>query len=1340
MVVWNCTSHAQGQGIKVPAGGSADYAVLEYREREFTFRAEIGAVQIERIKSDPGFIALSLPGFVPSGGDPGQPAMPLKSFLFEADARRDLTIRITHLDSAVIDLSRHGFNEKILPVIPSARKDAFPKTFRADPEAYSGNDWTGPPVFSVEYGGAMRGMTVSTLHFCPLRYHPATHRIKVYYNVRAVIGPPGGSRSRPVPSPDFNPVFDRVVRRQDEPVKKAVTAEEPMTMVILSDTMFRKILEPFVRWKEQKGFRVVEAYLQDRAVGRTRDSIKAYLKGLYVSPPAGMAPPTYLLIVGDVEQVPLSGSGGQITDLYYAEYDGAGDYIPDVFYGRISVALPGQLRGVLDKILEYEQYRFPDPSFLDEAVLIAGVDGTYAERHGNGQINYAGRHYLNPSNGILAHSFLYPESDTSDRLILDLVSRGVGFVNYTGHGLYDRWINPAFHQNDIEGLENKGKYPVMIGNGCETNIYTLDECFAEALVRTPDKGALAYIGCTGDSYWDEDYYWAVGVCPILSDPPYDAASLGLYDRVFHTHGESREQWTPSLGEMIFGGNLAVQESSSPRKKYYWEIYQLMGDPSLVPWFGQPATRQIGYPAILPPGSSKLDITCAPYDYVALSTNGQLLDARHAGYRGSATLYVPDSILQDTLDLVISGDRYRPFAAKVVRKIPEYPYLDLVDFRLSDESVKKDHRAVHNESFSLDLKLVNRGSSLLKMDTLVITTGHPDITVVDSMAGLGPLEAGDSVMIEEAFRVRTGNHVRDQEPFVLLIRRKGDPSLRKSLLKEIIHAPVLVSEGIRWDDRPHGNGNGIADTDEMLTCQWELFNPGHYRTGKISGRQVSGQPSVFKEVIFREAPSLEAGQRCNIPFMARLDTCQEGTLAGPFLAGDGYVVAGDSFYLPRGRHFEDFSGENPGRYPFENSSAFSWRRDTTVWSTSPASLRSGPVPDYGSSDISIRFENTGYDTLSFSYRVSSESGYDFFKFFVDDVEISRWSGEQEWKRFTYLLQPGSHQVTWSYRKDLSLSRGSDAAWIDDVVFPESAFRKCDLSLMEISGPLSGPWLGDRESLRMRLRNTGEEPVTEIITRIRSDGVILLEDTAQVELGPGGEIEFSPEGTVDLSGFGQYTLHAEVIASGDRFPGNNTLEHRVIHYEYPDLGLDLVRVDSVKGVYAKVVVAIENLGNIRFDSASYEVLVDGEVTGSGRRYLGLDPGRKICGSFHLMDSLGVRYAGAHAYLVRSLETDSVPSNNQVSGIFYWDVLGTGPAGYTPALTLFPNPASEGFHLVLAQPASADLTLHLYHSSGQRVRSYVIRRGEDRIYLGNGLPPGHYLLECAGTGITLHLVKTR
>lgn len=1342
MVAGTCHLGAQEKATGIPAGGRTDLIGLHYGPEGFIFQAAINTLYVERSGMPSPALHLSLPGYLSTGNEAGHPALPVKSILLEAHGGNDLRVRITEMDSMVIDLRQHGFEEQIAPWEPSPRKGTIPAEPLANHEIYGVDAWVGPPLLTVDYGGIMRGLPVSTLYFSPFRYHPRKHQIKVYYNVRAVIDAGGPSGGPEIPSLAFSSVFERIVLQRSEQVKKAVFAEEPMTMVILSDSMFRQTLHPFVKWKTEKGFRVVEAYVQDPAVGVTRESIKAYLEGMYTSPPSGIAPLTYLLIVGDVEQVPLSQSGGEITDLYYATYDGAEDYIPDVFYGRISVALPDQLQAVLDKILEYEQYRFPDPAFLNEAVLIAGVDGTFAARHGNGQINYARKLYFNASNGINAHAFLYPGSDTSDRVILDLISRGAGFVNYTGHGLYDRWINPTFHQDDIAGLMNTGKYPVMIGNGCETNIYTLGTCFAEALVRTPGRGALAYIGCTSDSYWDEDYYWSVGVGPIVSDPQYEQTSMGYYDRVFHQHAEPRESWTPSLGEMIFGGNLAVQESHSSRKKFYWEIYQLMGDPSLVPWFGLPGTREIHYPELLPPASERLDISCAPYDYIALSRDGQLLDAAHAGPLGSVTLQLPGMAPGDSLSLVVTGDRHVPFRGSVVAGNPDLPYLDLLHDELSAESREADHLVSHEEFFSLDLVLVNRGQDMPEGDTLVLRTYHPGITITDSLVRIEPLAAGESVTLRQAFGIRSGKDVRDRESFTLVMQTRGDPSGRRTFLNKTVHAPLLVSGGIRWDDRPYGNGNGIAEGGERLVCEWDLSNAGHFRTEAVTGMHVAPDPSIFGELGFPVLTSLEAGAQCTYRFTADPAVSLKGVMvAGPFLAGDGYTSVRDSFTLVPGRHFEDFGQAAGSRYPFVHDPASPWRTDPGTYASSPSSLRSGPIPDLGNSQLTIRFETGQTDTLFFSFRVSSETGYDFLVFYADSVEVDRWSGEREWASCAHVLEPGNHEITWSYRKDQSISRGADAAWIDDVIFPSQAFRQQDLSLVDILNPRSGPWLTGNETVALLVRNTGNETVTELSTRILVEGRTAHQDRFGISLLPGGEMVIQPEGSFDFEGFGDYTIHAEVFMEGDRYPGNNRIVRKVSHHKFPDLGMSLREIDRADGVFTDAVITLENLGNTRLDSIPYEIMIDGVVTDSGVRPLGLEPGRTAEMTFRLIDSLtGEIHSGVHDFMIRSTMQDSVSINDQVSGTLYWHAAGTGGDRQPAGFSLYPNPSAGGFFLVLAEPSDADLSLFLFHASGKIMGRYVIRRGEDRLYLGAGLAPGHYLLECPEKGITLHLVKPR
>ena len=88
---------------------------------------------------------------------------------------------------------------------------------------------------------------------------------------------------------------------------------------------------------------------------------------------------------------------------------------------------------------------------------------------------------------------------------------------------------------------------------------------------------------------------------------------------------------------------------------------------------------------------------------------------------------------------------------------------------------------------------------------------------------------------------------------------------------------------------------------------------------------------------------------------------------------------------------------------------------------------------------MQYEVIGEDSLSFWYKVSSEVGYDFLKFYIDDVEMSSWSGEVGWVRASFLVAEGTHSFKWSYNKDESLSSGNDCAWIDFIVFPVAVFE-------------------------------------------------------------------------------------------------------------------------------------------------------------------------------------------------------------------------------------------------------------------------------------------------------------
>jgi hypothetical protein len=76
--------------------------------------------------------------------------------------------------------------------------------------------------------------------------------------------------------------------------------------------------------------------------------------------------------------------------------------------------------------------------------------------------------------------------------------------------------------------------------------------------------------------------------------------------------------------------------------------------------------------------------------------------------------------------------------------------------------------------------------------------------------------------------------------------------------------------------------------------------------------------------------------------------------------------------------------------------------------------------------------TGPIVIDWWWSVDSEADFDLFRFYVDGVEQARISGVVPWTRATYLLPAGAHSISWAYSKDISLSVGQDAAWLDQVI--------------------------------------------------------------------------------------------------------------------------------------------------------------------------------------------------------------------------------------------------------------------------------------------------------------------
>jgi hypothetical protein len=111
----------------------------------------------------------------------------------------------------------------------------------------------------------------------------------------------------------------------------------------------------------------------------------------------------------------------------------------------------------------------------------------------------------------------------------------------------------------------------------------------------------------------------------------------------------------------------------------------------------------------------------------------------------------------------------------------------------------------------------------------------------------------------------------------------------------------------------------------------------------------------------------------------------------------------------------------------------WTVSTVTTYYNGSAAQSGTIYDSQSSYMYTMVNFSGYKTLSFYWKVSSEASYDYLTFYIDGQEADSISGNVDWDQDTFLLAPGQHTLEWEYAKDESISELQDTGWVDDVQF-------------------------------------------------------------------------------------------------------------------------------------------------------------------------------------------------------------------------------------------------------------------------------------------------------------------
>lgn len=1044
--------------LPMVAHGQQTCRVLEDNYEMLRVQFSCGDVHFQPIKmGGRSFVSLSLEGMTCSQ-TAGDPNLPTFSQLVEAPLYEHCQVTTTEVLYDTIDLASLGITAPIAPMQPSRSKsDTTPSRLVINEKAYQLDAFTEMPLSLVEKVGIARDRNLARLQISPIRYNPVKGQIivcrqatvTVHYTDADVQGSLRHFQRY------HSPLFQNGATTLNNLYPKSVSTAAPVRYLIVAHSSFRGQLDDFVTWKRRKGFITDIVYTDESTVGSTTTSIQNYLQGQYNSATATNPAPTYLLLVGDVAQIPAftgTTSSSHISDLYYVTWT-TGDNIPDCYVGRFSAQDVSQLTPQIDKTLMYEQYTFADPTFLDRAVMVAGVDGgssgDYGYTHADPAMDYAITHYVNGANGWdtifyyknntsivpnATHLFVGQSSSASSAAVRGYYNQGAGWINYSAHGSSTSWGTPQLTVTQIGDMSNTQKFGIMIGNCCLTNKFEVSTCFGEALLRRGNYcGAVGYIGGTNSTYWYEDFYWAVGLRNSSSIGPtmsmaYDASNLGGYDKLCHTHGEAYGQWAMSQGSLMMAGNMAVESSTSSRKLYYWEIYSLMGDPSLMPYLTQADSMVLTASSTIMQGTLSYPVLTVPYAYVALTdtTTHTLIASGFADASGAVTLTLPNSLPVGTYELAASAQQHRTAFRQVTVAPPNGPF---VTATIAPEAF----HPIAGDTTYMPLTLINVGNQTASNVILHFSTNLPGITLLQDTLWVDTIAAADTLVIDSVLAVHVAPTTADLTPFTLSTQMTWDRYSNAVMMPSAmsVYAPDLQ---VTFPDSPESIYPGTS-----TTLQVRIENQGHaplpashivFGTDNWLTTLTPTMDSTF---------SLPVGATVQHSYTLTTDSLLPTGILLPLTL---HIVTPSQpddatlqLYVGTGT-IETFEGNVFHESGWDNNSTYPWSIVNNGASVGSYCLKSyNGLGHNNTSEISITRNCPIPDSIRFYYNVSSETNYDKFHFYIDGNDLITASGQVDWTRASFPVTEGTHTFTFSYAKDYSVNRYDDCARIDHVILPK-----------------------------------------------------------------------------------------------------------------------------------------------------------------------------------------------------------------------------------------------------------------------------------------------------------------
>lgn len=522
--------------------------------------------------------------------------------------------------------------------------------FEYDAKAYGKDTLYPADVVQVGEPQNLDDYKVITVHVRPLQYNAGKRQLVGYSNIKVTIKLIAKEADEedmdefPLMDPSVNRegygnlilnprrrIAERIpVNRIPGPIVKVIKPRGPEFLIIY-DHKLKSAAELLAGWKNRKG--LITGTVSIATVGNSVDKIKKYIRSRRKFFWSRLR---YVLLLGDVAAITSEERAGNTTDHYYytkKDADNANDCVlPWVSGGRIPVDSLDDAKAVVQQIIDYERTPPCDPDYYQRMTFAAYFQDD------SPQDGRANRAYIKTLEGIRNHmtsigfavervyvsnnpnpqeykdgtavpaevrNAIVDGDDATDMLISE-TSEGQLVVGHRDHGGVMGWSHPSFTKDHLQSI--RSRYPsIFYSINCLTGRfdYNPSDSFAEDIMELKG-GAPSLVAATELSgTWRND---------SLMKGLFDAMWPGVIAGFPSTNASYAIKHN-RLGDILNYAKsfLLVAHGTNSGVKSHFEMYHVVGDPTLQLWAEEPAPIRLS--ARIKCNSLNIHVTPAPAEAV-----------------------------------------------------------------------------------------------------------------------------------------------------------------------------------------------------------------------------------------------------------------------------------------------------------------------------------------------------------------------------------------------------------------------------------------------------------------------------------------------------------------------------------------------------------------------------------------------------------------------------------------------------------------------------------------------------------------------------------------------------